>query len=69
MAVNTSRSMNADLAAGTVDGKYIHERPDTTLDAMNAQGNRLMRENRQSLNPLNGFSSVEYPRQINPAGE
>lgn len=61
--------MSAELEHGSVEGKYIHERPDTALSEMNAEGATIMRDNRQSLNPLNGFSTVEYPRQVNPAGE
>ena len=31
MAVNMSRSMNADLLAGSTDGKYRKVRPDTSV--------------------------------------
>lgn len=68
MAKNTSRSMRGDLLDGTVDGKYIRERPDTAVSSMNAAGDRLIRQNRQALNPLDGFMAAEAPVQINPAG-
>ena len=59
--------MEAGLRAGAVDGKYMHLRPDTEVSAMNAGGNRLVHENRATLNPLDGYPSVEHPAQIVPA--
>lgn len=58
--------MTAGLHAGAVDGKYMHLRPDTEVSAMNAGGNSLVQENRATLNPLDGYASVEHPSQIVP---
>lgn len=67
MATNNSRSMKKSLLEGSTDGKYIKDRPDTETDRMNGDGDKLIKENRQSLNPLNGYQTVGYPAPIAPA--
>ena len=66
MAVNTSRSMNAGLNEGATDGKYRKVRPDTEI-ALGA-GHEETVNNKQSLHPFfgYGFSTSEYPAQVNP---
>jgi hypothetical protein len=66
MAVNSSRSMNASLDAGTTDGKYRKARPDTEVIAGN--GDEATLDNRQSLHPFfgYGFATSEFPNKVNP---
>ena len=66
MAVNSSRSMNASLDAGTTDGKYRKARPDTEVIAGNGDESTL--DNRQSLHPFfgYGFATSEFPNKVNP---
>ena len=66
MAVNSSRSMNASLDAGTTDGKYRKVRPDTEVIAGN--GDEATLDNRQSLHPFfgYGFATSEFPNKVNP---
>ena len=64
MAVNNSRSMNADLREGTTDGKYRKARPDTTIaDARNAQGTSLTHQERASLHPFYGYGFINTETQ------
>lgn len=67
MAINASRSRKAGLISGATDGKYLKDRPDTETDPMNADGDRLIKQNRQSLNPLDGYQTIEYPIPTVPA--
>ncbi|MEI6568672.1 MAG: hypothetical protein WCR20_18465 [Verrucomicrobiota bacterium] len=66
MAVNSSRSMNASLDAGTTDGKYRKARPNTEVIAGN--GDEATLDNRQSLHPFfgYGFATSEFPNKVNP---
>lgn len=68
MAVNTSRSMNQSLAEGSTDGKYRKVRPNTTV--VDIDGNEKTLDNRQSLNPFQGygFLTSETPddAKVNP---
>jgi hypothetical protein len=68
MAVNTSRSMNESLHAGSTDGKYRKVRPNT--EVTDTEGNEQTVDNRQSLNPFYGygFATSEYPEdaKVNP---
>jgi hypothetical protein len=68
MAVNTSRSMNESLHAGTTDGKYRKVRPNTEVG--DVDGHEKTVDNRQSLNPFYGygFATSEFPEesQVNP---
>jgi len=66
MAINSSRSMNASLDAGTTDGKYRKARPDTEVIAGN--GDEATLDNRQSLHPFfgYGFATSEFPNKVNP---
>lgn len=66
MAVNSSRSMNASLDAGTTDGKYRKARPDTEVIA--GLGDEATLDNRQSLHPFfgYGFATSEFPNKVNP---
>lgn len=61
MAVNNSRSMNADLREGATDGKYRKVRPDTSV--VPGMGEELVTQERASLNPFQnyGFINSEYP--------
>lgn len=56
--------MNQDLRQGCVDGKYIQERPDTTT--VGDGGDEVVAKNRRTLNPLNGFMTVEHPVMVLP---
>jgi hypothetical protein len=68
MAVNSSRSMNAGLEAGSTDGKYRKTRPNT--EVTNIADNEATMNNRQSLHPFHGYGFItsEYPEaaQVNP---
>jgi hypothetical protein len=66
MAVNSSRSMTADLREGATDGKYRKLRPNTGGDSLNAAVNS---DERASLNPLDGYGArVEASVKILPDG-
>lgn len=70
MAVNNSRSMNADLREGTTDGKYRKARPDTAVaEPRNAQGVSLTAQERQTLHPFAGYGFVtsETPNKVTNA--
>jgi hypothetical protein len=64
MAVNSSRSMNDSLHAGTTDGKYRKVRPDT--EVLDHEGHEATVDNRQSLHPFYGYGFVttEYPEDV-----
>ena len=68
MAVNTSRSMNDSLHAGSTDGKYRKVRPDT--EVLDYNGHEITVDNRQTLHPFFGYGFVtsEAPEanQVNP---
>lgn len=67
MAVNSSRSMNADLREGLTDGKYRKARPDTaTADPRNAEGAALTLSERSTLHPFAGygFATSEAPSKV-----
>jgi hypothetical protein len=67
MAVNSSRSMNADLREGTTDGRYRKPRPDTTLDdPRNAEGVQHTARERASLHPFYGYGYInsEAPDKV-----
>lgn len=61
MAVNSSRSMNADLREGATDGKYRKVRPDTTTAP--GMGEQVVMQERASLHPFQnyGFLTSQYP--------
>ena len=63
MAVNSSRSMNADLREGATDGKYRKARPDTSVAP--GMGDDVVKQNRAVLNPFQnyGFINTETPVQ------
>jgi len=66
MAVNSSRSMNASLDAGTTDGKYRKARPNT--EVIPGNGDEATLDNRQSLHPFFGYGFItsEFPNKVNP---
>lgn len=67
MAVNNSRSMNAELREGTTDGRYRKARPDTSLgDERNAQGIAHTTKERSELHPFHGYGFVtsEMPDKV-----
>lgn len=67
MAVNSSRSMNADLREGATDGRYRKHRPDTTLDEpRNAEGVQHTARERASLHPFAGYGYInsEEPDKV-----
>ena len=70
MAVNMSRSMNADLADGCTDGKYRKARPNTTVAP--GTGNEKTMQNRSGLHPWwnYGYPTTEEPtaQRVNPGG-
>lgn len=61
MAVNSSRSMNADLREGATDGKYRKARPNTTVAP--GMGDELVKQERATLHPFYsyGFINSESP--------
>lgn len=61
MAVNSSRSQNADLREGATDGKYRKARPDTSVAPLT--GDEQTRHDRTHLHaPMNyGFATTEIP--------
>ena len=63
MAVNSSRSMNADLREGATDGKYRKARPNTTVAP--GMGDELVKQERATLNPFYawGWPNSETPEQ------
>lgn len=67
MAVNSSRSMNAELREGTTDGRYRKPRPNTSLgEPRNAEGNSLTARERATLHPFAGYGFVnsEAPDKV-----
>jgi hypothetical protein len=67
MAVNSSRSMNAELREGTTDGRYRKGRPDTSLgDERNAAGIQHTSAERSELHPFAGygFPMMEKPDKV-----
>jgi len=70
MAVNTSRSMNAGLKAGSTDGKYRKVRPNT--EVAQGTGDEETLDNRQMLHPFYGYgfvtSEVPEDQKVNPGG-
>lgn len=67
MAVNNSRSMNADLREGATDGKYRKARPDTTLaDPRNGEGVAKVAAERSTLHPFAGYGFItsETPNKV-----
>lgn len=70
MAVNNSRSMNAELREGTTDGKYRKPRPNTSLaEARNAEGMAETASNRSMLHPFQGYGFInsEAPDKVTNA--
>lgn len=61
MAVNISRSMNADLREGATDGKYRKARPDTTVAP--GMGGELVAQERATLHP---FQNYGFPNSQTP---
>jgi hypothetical protein len=57
MAVNISRSQNAELNEGATDGKYRKVRPNTTVDP--GMGDEIMRANRQGLHPFWNYDFID----------
>lgn len=68
MTHSAARSKSAGLLKGMTEGAYFQSRPDTEPAAMNAKGDSQMMAARQSLNPLDGYQTVEYPAQVPPTG-
>ena len=66
MAVNISRSQNAELLEGATDGKYRKRRPNTTV--IRGMGDEIVQKNRADLHPyMNyGFINSEEPTKVNP---
>jgi hypothetical protein len=66
MAVNNSRSQNADMLEGATDGKYRKRRPNTAVAA--GMGDQTVVANRADLHPYNnwGFANSEAPNKVNP---
>lgn len=64
MAVNQSRSMNADLREGATDGAYRKARPNTTVAP--AMGDEAVKAERASLHPFQGygFPNTQYPAPV-----
>lgn len=59
MAYAPHRSSNQSLVKGALDGKYFSQRPDTEdPEGSNTQATLAQR---QALNPLDGYTAVEYP--------
>lgn len=69
MAVNQSRSMNAELREGTTDGRYRKARPDTTI--AQGMGDQMVKAERSSLHPFHGygFPNTQYPAPVTNARE
>lgn len=67
MAVNSSRSMNADLREGATDGRYRKARPDTSLsEPLNYEGVQNTMRERASLHAFAGygFANSEAPDRV-----
>ena len=64
MAVNQSRSMNADLREGVTDGAYRKTRPDTSVSP--GMGDQIVRQARSSLHPFQGygFPNTQFPDPV-----
>lgn len=69
MAVNISRSQNAELNEGATDGKYRKVRPHTTVAP--GMGDELVRANRQSLHPFwnYDFIDAEETNKVSPGSD
>ena len=66
MAVNISRSQNADMLQGATDGKYRKRRPNTTVAP--GMGDQTVVANRSGLNPYWNYDYInqEAPSKVNP---
>lgn len=66
MAVNVSRSQNADMLQGATDGKYRKRRPNTTVAP--GMGDQAVVANRAGLNPYWNYDYInqESPVKVNP---
>lgn len=66
MAVNVSRSQNADMLEGATDGKYRKRRPNTTVAP--GMGDQTVVANRAGLNPYWNYDYInqEAPSKVNP---
>lgn len=66
MAVNISRSQNAELLEGATDGKYRKRRPNTTVAP--GMGDQKVVQNRAGLNPYWNYDYInqELPEKVNP---
>lgn len=64
MAVNSSRSMNADLREGATDGKYRKARPNTGV--VPGMGDEIVQQERATLHPFYGygFINTETPDRV-----
>jgi hypothetical protein len=66
MAINISRSQNAEMFEGATDGKYRKRRPNTTI--ARGMGDDIVIKNRADLHPYwnYGFINSEEPSKVNP---
>lgn len=66
MAVNVSRSQNADMLEGATDGKYRKRRPNTTVAP--GMGDQTVVQNRAGLHPYwnYGYTNTEATDKVNP---
>lgn len=66
MAVNVSRSQNADMLEGATDGKYRKRRPNTTIAP--GMGDQTVVANRAGLNPYWNYDYInqEATDKVNP---
>jgi hypothetical protein len=66
MAVNISRSQNAELLEGATDGKYRKVRPNTTVAPGTGESATLA--NRRGLHAQMNydFIAAEAPNKVNP---
>lgn len=67
MAVNNSRSMNADLREGVTDGSYRKVRPNTSLsEPRDAEGVAMTKAERATLHPFAGYGFInsEAPDKV-----
>ena len=58
MAVNSSRSMNADLREGVTDGKYRKARPNTSLSPEYPMNAVRTAGERAGLHPFYGYGFI-----------
>lgn len=56
MAVNSSRSMNADMREGATDGKYRKARPNTSV--VPGMGDELVQAERATLHPFQNYGFI-----------